>query len=309
MRFTISLGTETQTHAPAFATGPSVMKLARGFEDAGYDACFVTDHPFPSTRFLEAGGHHGVEPLVALAFAAAVTTRVRLHTNVYVLPYRNPFLAASAVATLDALSGGRVILGVAAGYLKREFAALGVDPGERGALLDEALPIMKRAWTTDDIALEGRHFTATGNSMRPRPVSQPHPPIWMGGNSKHSIRRAVEHCQGWAPIVAPKEAGDATDRQAVRFADLERGITAARELAARTGRTEPLDICVSLLSPAPGSDAFSAAGARAQIEELAGLGVTWVGVRCAADTPEEYLEHARRFADDVVVPLRQEGAT
>jgi hypothetical protein len=93
------------------------------------------------------------------------------------------------------------------------------------------------------------------------------------------------------------------------FADLERGITAARELAVHTGRTEPLDICVSLLSPAPGSETFSAAGARAQIQELAGLGVTWMGVRCAADTPDEYLDQARRFADEVVVPLRQEGAT
>jgi probable F420-dependent oxidoreductase len=307
MKFTISLGTETQTTAPAFVSGPAIMGLAAAVEDAGYDACFVTDHPFPTERFVEAGGHHGVEPLVALAFAAAVTTRLRLHTNVYVLPYRNPFLAANAVATLDALSDGRVILGVAAGYLKREFAALGVDADERGLLLDEALDVMKVAWTTDGITCTGRHFTASGNTMRPRPVSQPHPPIWMGGSSKRAIQRAVEHCQGWAPIVAPKEAGEATARMAASFMDLERGIAYARELISAAGRTDPLDICVSLLSPAPGSEAFTVAGARAQVQELEELGVTWIGIRCAADTPEEYLEHARRFADDVMLPLRQTG--
>ena len=162
----------------------------------------MTDHPAPDAKWLASGGHPRSIPFVALSFAAAATTRLRVQTHILVLPYRNPLLTAKSVLSLDVLSGGRVILGVAPGYLKPEFAALGVDFDERNELTDEAIDVMRRVWSEDEVVAEGRHFTR-GTSMRPRPVQQPHPPIWIGGNSTAAIRRAVERGQGWVPFPNP----------------------------------------------------------------------------------------------------------
>src|SRR5262245_9205805 len=136
MRFSIGLPTDHVDRAAEFVTGDAVMECARAAEAAGFDSCFVTDHPAPDAKWLAAGGHHALDPFVALSFAAAATTRIRVQTHILVLPYRNPLLTAKSVLSLDVLSQGRVILGVAAGYLKAEFFALGADFDERNALTD-----------------------------------------------------------------------------------------------------------------------------------------------------------------------------
>ncbi|MCH8283798.1 MAG: LLM class flavin-dependent oxidoreductase, partial [Chloroflexi bacterium] len=122
-----------------FVSAAGVMEVSRAAEAAGFDAVTVTDHPFPEDEWMRSGGHNALDPFVALSFAAAATTRLRLLTSIYVLPYRNPFLAAKSVASLDALSGGRVIFGIAAGYLEPEFEALGVSFDKRNELTDEAI--------------------------------------------------------------------------------------------------------------------------------------------------------------------------
>ena len=132
---------------------------------------------------------------------------MRLFTNLCVVPYRNPFLVAKAALTLDVLSGGRLTLGVGAGYLEAEFRALGVDFEERNELLDEGLVAIKRAWTESGVEMTGRHFEARGHTMLPRPVQSPHPPIWVGGNSKRAIRRAVDLADGWTPMPNPRALG------------------------------------------------------------------------------------------------------
>ncbi|MBI3744237.1 MAG: LLM class flavin-dependent oxidoreductase, partial [Chloroflexi bacterium] len=101
------------------------------------------DHPAPYDEWLRTGGHQALDPFVALSFAAAATTRLRLLTHIYVLPYRNPLLSARSVASIDALSNGRFLFGLASGYLEAEFAALGVDFAERNELTDEAIRVMK----------------------------------------------------------------------------------------------------------------------------------------------------------------------
>src|SRR6476469_11247329 len=158
MRFTIGLPTDQVGHADEFVTGAAVMECAAAAEAAGFDACFVTDHPAPDTKWLAGGGHHALDPFVALSFAAAATTRLRVQTHILVLPYRNPLLTAKAVLSLDVLSGGRVILGVASGYLKTEFAELCVDFDERNELTDEAIDVMRRVWTEDEVVVEGKPF-------------------------------------------------------------------------------------------------------------------------------------------------------
>src|SRR5262245_40989629 len=200
MQYSVSLPVERIDRASEFVTQTAIADIAKAAEDAGFAACFVTDHPFPPHRWLHGGGHHALDPFVALSFAAAATTRLRLQTHILVLPYRNPFLTAKAVLSLDVLSGGRVTLGVAAGYLRGEFAALGASFDERQEVSDETIRAMKLAWAGDDVRFEGRGFRAAGSSMGFRPVQQPHPPIWVGGNSRAAIRRAVELGDGWVPF-------------------------------------------------------------------------------------------------------------
>ena len=203
MQFTIGLPTDHVDRADEFVSGEAVTACASAAEAAGFDACFVTDHPAPDAKWLAGGGHHALDPFVALSFAAAATTRLRLQTHILVLPYRNPLLTAKSVLSLDVLSGGRVILGVAPGYLKPEFAALGVDFDERNELTDEAIDVMRQVWTDGEIETVGRHFRTRGTVMRPRSPQVPHPPIWVGGNSTAAMRRAAERGQGWVPFPNP----------------------------------------------------------------------------------------------------------
>jgi len=299
MRFSVSLPTDRVDRAAEFVTQAAVAEIARAAEDAGYDACFVTDHPFPPHRWLYGGGHHALDPFVALSFAAAATSRLRLQTHILVLPYRNPFLVAKAVLSLDVLSGGRVILGVAAGYLKGEFAALGADFEARQEGSDDAIRAMKLAWAGDDIHLDGRGFQATGNSMGFRPVQQPHPPIWVGGNSRAAIRRAVELGDGWVPFPNTAAMSRYTRTPPLEtLDDLAQRVTFAREHAAAVGRRAPLDVCYSLISM--GSRAIEPADALDRIGTLRELGVTWLTVGFAADTRREYIAALQRFSRDIV---------
>ena len=158
MQFSIGLPTDRVEQASEFVTGDAVIECARVAEESGFDACFVTDHPAPDAKWLAGGGHHALDPFVALSFAAAATTRIRVQTHILVLPYRNPLLTAKSVLSLDVLSNGRVILGVAPGYLKPEFGALGVEFDERNELTDEAIDVMRTLWTDGEIETEGRHF-------------------------------------------------------------------------------------------------------------------------------------------------------
>ena len=302
MRFSVQLPTDQVSHGAEFVSGEAVAELARAVEDAGFDACFVTDHPFPGDRWLAAGGHHSLDPFVALAFAAAATARLRLQTNVLVLPYRNPFLVAKAAATLDVLSGGRVILGVAAGYLKSEFAALGADFEARNDAADEALRAMKLAWQQDGVQLAGRGFDARGNTMLPRPAQKPHPPLWVGGNSRRAIRRAVELGDGWIPFPTQSHSAPHLRTAALEtLADLEERVGYLREHARAVGRAAPLEIGFMPF----GADMFSRdpldpARFLASLRELEALGVSWVMLSFPCESRAEYRERVARFGSRVI---------
>ena len=303
MRYSVALPNDRVDQPEDFLTAAAVADIACTVEDAGFDACFVTDHPFASDRWLGRGGHHALEPLVQLSFAAAATAALLLHTNIYVLPYRNPFMAAKSVLSLDVLSGGRVILGVGAGYLSSEFAALGVNFDERNELLEEGIEAMKLAWTQDGVTLQGRHFRARGNTMLPRPTTRPHPPIWMGGNSKRAIRRAVRSCQGWSPLPTTPQRAPRTASLST-IAELQSRIALAHNEAEAVGRQQPLEICLGLLQPSPGSGEYESGRCRSYIRALVDIGVTWIAVRPVGTDRKSYLDNARRFADDVIAVLR-----
>jgi len=304
VRVTAGLPTTNVSAPDEFLSAEAVAEVAAAFEDAGFDGCHVTDHPAPDARWLDGGGHHALDPFVALSFAAAATTTLSLQTYIYVAGYRNPFLSAKSALSLDLLSGGRLILGVAAGYLKPEFGALGVDFDERNELLEEAIDVMKLAWTGETVTFEGRHFRARGVRMLPRPVADPHPPIWMGGNSTRAIRRAVERCDGWAPFRSAGLGPSVRTAPVTSVEDLVPRIELARRHAADIGRTAPLDICFSAGEHQGGSEGGAA---RAELQHLAEAGVTWVSVGfddASTRTRRQVIERARRYADQVLAPLR-----
>src|SRR3954462_9171649 len=197
MQVSLGLPVHRVDAAAEFVTGAAVAEVARGAEAAGFAAVFVTDHPAPPARWVRGGGHVTTDPVVTLGFAAAATSTIRLQTNLFVPAYRHPLVAAKAVATLDLLSGGRVILGVGAGYLEPEFSALAADFEHRNDVLDDPLRTMAAAGAGDDV---------DGVATSPRPAQQPGPPVWIGGNSKRAIRRAVELGQGWVPMPSPAAA-------------------------------------------------------------------------------------------------------
>jgi probable F420-dependent oxidoreductase len=303
VRFTITHPLVTHPYHPDLVTGTGVVTVARAAEAAGFHGFGCTDHPAPSQRWLEGGGHDALDPFVALSFAASATERIRLIPNVVVLPYRNPFVVAKAAATLDLLSGGRFTLAVGAGYLKGEFAALGVDHAERNELFDEALGVLKAIWTGDDVSVEGRHFSARGITAHPHPASDPHPPIWIGGNSGRARQRVADFGDGWAPFPAP--AGLAQTARTVAMDTPERLAEAIDDLRRRlhaVGR-DPASVDVAFSNPAggdPASDAFDADAHLEGLAALAALGVTWVQVGLPADSLNHIVETLQRYGETVI---------
>ncbi|MSO36621.1 MAG: LLM class F420-dependent oxidoreductase [Acidimicrobiia bacterium] len=289
MQFSIGLPVDHVDKPEEFVTGAAIAEMSAAAEEAGFDAVYVTDHPAPDDRWLDTGGHHALDPLIALAFAAASTTSIRLHTHIYVAAYRNPFLAAKGVATLDALSGGRVILGVAAGYLRPEFGALGVDFDLRNDLLEESIAVMKRVWTEDSVAIEGSGYRARGVTQRPRPAQRPHPPIWIGGNSMRAMRRAVDIGQGWSPFPNPPTVALAVKTPSISNVDeLASRLDAAKEYANSVGRTETMDV------------SFARFESDHDPDDYATIGVTWLTSQLDGHpTRDSWIDGVRELAADL----------
>jgi probable F420-dependent oxidoreductase len=303
MKFTITYPMHSHPYHPEFASGKGVATLAAACEKAGFDGFGFTDHPAPTQRWLDAGGHDSLDPFVAMGFAAAHTSTLRLIPNIVVLPYRNPFVVAKAGATVDRLSDGRFTLAVGVGYLRKEFTAVGVDYDERADLFDEALGVIDAIWTGDDVTLTGKHFVANGITAHPRPVSTPRPPIWIGGNTGAARQRVVDRAEGWCPFAAPKAlaqtaktaALDSVEALGVAIDDLHRRCDAAGRDA------DALDIAfTNAAGGSPGADDFDAAAHLDGLDALARLGVTWVHVHLPGDSVAHALEAIDRFRVEVI---------
>ena len=221
------------------ATAEILGLITRKGEELGYDALFAGDHilvpgnissPYPYTEGGEyPGGPSGeaMELVTLLAYLAGQTSRIRLVTSVIIVPYRNPLLAAKALATLDMLSGGRLVVGVGVGWMREEFEALDSPPfEERGAVTDEYIRAFKELWTSDTPHFEGRYISFDNISFLPKPVQKPHPPIWVGGESRPALRRTAELADGWYPLGSNPTFPMGTPEQLA--AGLERLATYAR---------------------------------------------------------------------------------
>jgi probable F420-dependent oxidoreductase len=305
VKFTLTYPLIAHPYSPEFVCKEGVIRFAQAAERAGFDGFGVTDHPAPTDRWLNSGGHDALDPFAALAFVAAVTDRLRLIPNILVLPYRNPFLVAKSVATIDALSGGRFTLAVAAGYLKGEYAALGVDFEERNALFDEALEVIRGVWAEDNYAFEGRHFSARGQSLNPKPASVP---IWIGGNSALARRRVAAGADGWAPFPAPRVmATTAKSPPLETLDDFSAMVGDLWRLVDEAGRDRSsIDIAFgSSQGGSPGDDGFNAAAQIDGLGQLAELGVTWASVGIPGDSMVHALEVIERYGAEVIAPLRR----
>jgi probable F420-dependent oxidoreductase len=197
----------------ALATPAIMSRIAREGEALGYDYLTVTDHvvlpdmaepgyPYSETgAFYSTDSAHRHEMLTLAAWLASVTTRVRLVLAVLVVPHRPAVLAAKQLATIDQLSGGRLTVGIGAGWLKAEFDAVVTTPfAERGAVTDEYVAAFRTLWTERTPQIAGHYLRYGGLLLEPKPVQRPHPPIWVGGESGPSLRRAARLGDAWYPI-------------------------------------------------------------------------------------------------------------
>ena len=192
--------------------GRDILRFARGAERLGFDILSVGDHVVFPERITSAypyatSGRHPsesapnyVEAMTLLSYVAGVTSTIKLLTGVIIVPYRHPVLVAKMIASLDYLTQGRVIFGIGVGWMKEEFDVLGFPYEHRGALTDEMVEIYKTLWTRERPAFKGRFFQFDELRFSPKPVQKPHPPIWIGGNTRVAMRRAARGAQGWFPV-------------------------------------------------------------------------------------------------------------
>jgi probable F420-dependent oxidoreductase len=201
-------------HLPASTAGirpEALVHFARQAEALGFYCITVADHvivprnisvPYPYTvdgKYPGTGYH--LETLMTMGYLAGATERIRFVTSVMILPYRNPIVTAKMLASLDVLSGGRVIVGAGVGWMKEEFETIGTEPyAERGKVTDEYIAAFRELWTSDKPSFSGKYCSFSNIIFLPKPVQKPTIPIWIGGHSKQAIRRAARLGDGWHPI-------------------------------------------------------------------------------------------------------------
>jgi probable F420-dependent oxidoreductase len=271
----------------------SIIQLARKAEELGFASVWVHDHVFNAAHvFRRIGDKPYYEPLTLLSYVAAGTQRVGLGTSVLVLPYHNPLRLAKTAATLDVLSGGRLILGVGVGGVAQESEAMGSPYGERGAITDEAIAIMKELWMKEEPSFSGKYHRFSGMPFSPKPLQKPHIPILIGGNSRAAIRRAVRLGNGWHPFaISPEAVGE--------------GINYLREHALRAGREVaeiPVSVSLPLGSPTPRGNALGTdpQAMVEQIEAFATIGVQTLVITGNTGNLAEFSPALDRLAREVL---------
>jgi probable F420-dependent oxidoreductase len=295
----------------------ALVKLAEKADALRYSSVFVTDHVvIPTTYdsqypYAPSGKPAGdwsqgyLEPLALMSFLAGATSRVRLGTSVLVVPYRNPVVTAKMLATLDVMSGGRVILGAGVGWLREEFEALHSPPfGERGRVTDEYLRLMKECWTREPVDWRGTYYRMAPVSALPKPIQEGGIPIWTGGHTDAALRRAGELADGWHPIGHRPPAN-------LHPAEYAEKVAVIHGWARKAGR-DPQNITLSLRVPleltpkrakASGGDRVPFRGSASEvtrdIKEYQALGVSHFIFDLAPQELRGQLAMMERFADEV----------
>jgi probable F420-dependent oxidoreductase len=281
------------------ATPGIIRGAAVRAEQLGYESVWVSDHVVVPRANIVNFGETIFDPLVSLGVIAGATSRVQLGTTVLIVPYRNAVVTAKMISSLDALSGGRFVFGVGAGWVAAESAALGVPFAERGAMTDEYLEAMQELWTSAAPSFAGKYTQFSDLVFEPKPVQKPHPPIWVGGHSRAALRRTARFGVAWHPINrAP--------------AELRAGRAELARLCAESGRAAPpaLSLRNDIRLVRPGESVpVSTHGGRVltgeparlveQIAELADCGVEHLVLEFLAADGRELDEQMAAFAERV----------
>ncbi|MFI2760087.1 LLM class F420-dependent oxidoreductase [Streptomyces echinatus] len=280
--------------------GPEdLVAVARAADAAGFAYIACCDHVGVPRRLAPAMSTVWYDPVATLAHLAAVTERVRLLSHVAVVGLRHPLLTAKQYATLDHLSGGRLLLGVGAGHVREEFEALGADFERRGAVLDEVVDALRAALGPEEFPEHhGKHYDFAGLGQRPRPA-QPHVPLWVGGSSPAAVRRAALKGDGWLP------QGDPRDRLPAQIARIRR----LREEAGLDGEYTVGAIAEPLYVGRPGWDTGrrTLTGTPGEIAEslraYRAMGVDQIQVRFRSRSRAELIEQIGVFGAEVAPRL------
>jgi probable F420-dependent oxidoreductase len=305
MKFGVQHSIGDPAWTPAILSTDAVVRWARAAEAGGFDAIGFTDHPAPSAPWIDSGGEGVADPISGLAFCAAVTTRVRLVTFVVVPPYRNPFLLAHQLATIDALSDGRVTVGLGTGYLFGEFRALGADPGSRLQAFDESIEMMRRAWAGEEVSVETSEFVARGTRVLPPVVQRPHPPLWIHGNSRFGIERTARYGAGWLGMMTGHGERLARTTRTVPLPDfdaLKKRIDDVRAAVTAAGR-DPAEVEIVVAGPWPMLDVRKGRSVDQYVEDVATLesfGVDWAMSLCCGDDPGVAQETVEHFGEEII---------
>ncbi|HEY4911426.1 MAG TPA: TIGR03619 family F420-dependent LLM class oxidoreductase [Methylomirabilota bacterium] len=281
------------------ATPDIIRGAAVRAEQLGYDSVWVSDHVVVPHANVVNFGETVFDPLVTLGVIAGATNRVRLGTTVLIVPYRNAVVTAKMISSLDALSGGRVVCGIGAGWVAAESAMLGLPFAERGAMTDEYLQAMQELWTSTAPSFAGKYTQFSGLVFEPKPVQKPHPPIWVGGHSRAALRRTVQFGAAWHPINRPPEELRAGRAEITRLCQA-RGRAAAPALTLRN------DVRVtrsgeSVPASTHGGRVLAGEPARLvdQIAELTDCGVEHLVLEFLAADGRELDEQMAAFAERV----------
>ena len=266
----------------SYREGPAaVADLARAIERIGYDHIDIFDHVVMGVPIEgRARGPYNaampiLEALTALAYMAAVTSRVTLGTEVLVLPQRQPALVAKQVSTLDTLSGGRIRLGVGVGWQESEYGALGESFRTRGARMDEAIRLLRAYWTDAEVTTAGPHYRTISMAMEPKPPQGARLPIWIGGNSEAAYRRVGRLGDGW---LASRVTDPASARESIE---------SIRRYAEQAGRDPGALGLQSMVAPPPRDAAGKTFYADhdavvARVAALKAMGFEWVALNATA---------------------------
>jgi probable F420-dependent oxidoreductase len=263
--------------------GAEMLAAARAAEAAGFAHLSCSDHVCVPVSRADAMGAVWFDAGSTLAFVAGVTSRIRLLPHVLVLPYRHPLVVAKQYGTLDLLSGGRLILGIGSGHLKPEFKVLGADFEARGRVTDEYLAAIVAAWESDVARFAGERVAFADVLVAPRVAQRPHPPVWVGGNSRAAVGRAARHGDGWIPWE-------------LEPADLAAGAAYAREVRARAGRTGSFEVVAPL---AVGADA-TAGDTLTAVDRWRAAGATAFHVGLRAESLAGFLDRIAWFGAEVI---------
>jgi probable F420-dependent oxidoreductase len=269
--------------------GINMAELARALEDRGFDSLFVPEHthipasrksPFPGGGELPKRYSHTHDPFVALSFAAAATKKLKLGTGILLVPQHEPIVTAKAIASFDQLSGGRFIFGIGGGWNVEEMENHGAKYQTRFKQMREHVLAMKERWTKEEASFDGEFVKFDRVWSWPKPAQQPHPPVILGGETDHTLRRVIEYCDGWFP------------RPRGGF-DVVKGVAHLRQMAEKAGR-DPSTITTIV---------FGSANDAKVLESYDKAGIQSALLAIPDDSRDEILRYLDKIAPLAKLPL------